>query len=91
MRVRFLPPLPLLAVKIVWGECYFASAHLPCRSFAVTIGTTYIALGDLGIDLGPRAVAHQVRHRRALGGPIAVVEFQDDRIALAAVDARMQP
>jgi hypothetical protein len=55
----------------------------------MTVDTAHFALGDLTLDAVPVETAPGHRHDRCLL-VAQVVEFQHDRVALAAVDAWMR-
>ena len=48
-----------------------------------------ITFRDLGLESRPGEMTHEPRDRTALCRPVAMIEFKDDRICLATVDAGM--
>src|SRR5439155_19500725 len=64
-------------------------AELLGGSTAVAIGASNVTLSDLALKCGPRDMTDQLRDRSPLLRWIAMVEFKDDRIALAAIGAGM--
>lgn len=52
-------------------------------------GAADVALLDLGTYLRPPLLVGEAPDRESFGGRISVIEVQDDRIGLAAIDARM--
>ena len=55
----------------------------------MAIRAPYVAPCDLTLQSGPRDMIDQLRDRSALHRRIAMIEFEDDGIAFAAIDAVM--
>jgi len=53
----------------------------------MAIRTPNITPRDLTLESGPRDMTDQPRDRSTLHRGIAMIEFEDDRIAFAAIDA----
>jgi LmbE family N-acetylglucosaminyl deacetylase len=67
----------------------FRPAELFGGPTAVAIRASHITPRELTLKRGPRDVTDQPRDRSPLHPWITVIEFKDDRIALAAIDAGM--
>ena len=66
------------------------TAELFGGSTAVAVCAPHVTLGDLTLKSGPRDMTDQPGDSSPLLRWIAMIEFENDRIALAAIDTRMQ-
>jgi len=65
-------------------------AELSCRSPLVAVGATDDTLCYFGLDSTPRRPPpQQIANIERFGSRVAVIELQDDRIGLAAIDTWM--
>ena len=64
--------------------------HLKYGAATMAVAAEHLTLVDLGLDLlRSITITHHCCDVRSLGSLIQVVEFQDDRIRLPAMNARM--
>lgn len=64
--------------------------HLKYGAATMAVAAEHLTLVDLGLDLGWGVpVAHHSGYVRSFRGLIQVIEFQDDRILLPAMNTQM--